>query len=491
MFRRLIFEQAPSLPSAPGRADVALFVGLCTPRPDAWAGTPTGQPVRIDSWGEFERRFAWDSRLLASDGQQTVAGATYLGAAVRSFFVQGGRRCYVVCAAPPGPLTLPYADRLALVEQLLPGFASGMPDFSPVEPESWRGAWWLWDLADVSFLCLPDLPDLLRNEPEPATLPAVPPPLVAEQFVECSVVEAPPAEDFRARQLRAPRCDETGYRDWARAVRMLGLFLRAYRPDVQLVAALPMPADRRNGLIRLLDEGPAAPLRYAPDQSATGIASAWVQLAYPWLRTSAAGRLPEGLESPDGVLAGLLARNALTSGTFRSAVRQPLVDVAETVPALSSEELYSHSDQRRRPLIERVSLFGSDAGRIGLLADVTADQEESYRPAGVNRLVALLVREVRRIGAEVVFEPSGEAAWARLRGQIEALLRALYSLGALNGTNEAAAFQVRCDRSTMSQNDLDNGRLVCVVGITPAAPIEQIRIVLTLNQSGLLALSPA
>ncbi|HEU4325862.1 MAG TPA: phage tail sheath C-terminal domain-containing protein [Roseiflexaceae bacterium] len=489
MFRRLIFEQASGPPSAPGRSDLALFVGLCAPRPGA--DVPPGRPVRIDSWGDFERRFAWETRALVGDGQQTVLGATYLGAAVRSFFAQGGRRCYVVCADAPAALTLPYAGRLALVERLLPGFASGVPAFTPAEPDSWRGAWWLGALDDVSFVCLPDLADLLRDEPEPPAAPAIPPPLVPEQFVACSAVEAPPAEDTRARHLRAPRCDETGYRDWARAVRMLGLFLRFHRPDVQLVAALPMPSDGRSRLIRLLDEGPAAPLRHAPDESATGIASAWVQLAYPWLRTSGSGRLPEGLESPDGVLTGLLARNALTSGTFRSAVRQPLTDVAETVPALDGVELYSHSDERRRPLVERVSVFGNDAGRIALLADVTADQEESYRPAGVNRLVALLVREVRRAGAEVVFEPSGEATWARLRSQIEALLRSLYALGALSGANEAAAFQVRCDRTTMSQNDLDNGRLVCAIGITPAMPIEQIQIVLTLNQSGLLALSPA
>jgi len=55
----------------------------------------------------------------------------------------------------------------------------------------------------------------------------------------------------------------------------------------------------------------------APDDD-TGSASAFVQLAWPWLRSAAGTDLPEGLEPPEGVLAGLLASNATRRGCFRS-----------------------------------------------------------------------------------------------------------------------------------------------------------------------------
>jgi hypothetical protein len=490
MFRSLIFEDAPGPPSAPNRVDIALFVGFCAARPSA--GAPLDRPVLCDSWGDFDRRFDWDARTLNDTTLEPVVGSTYLGAAVRSFFAQGGRRCYVVCAGAPNALTLSYAQRLARVDTLIPGYTTGFFDFSPLEASSWRGAWWLWDLPDVAFVCLPDLADLLRMEPRPDELEADgSAPLLREQFVECSLVEAPPPRDTRARLISAPRADEIGYRDWARAVRMVGLFLRAYRPDVQLVAALPMPADELGStLLHLLDDSQLAPLRYGLDDSGTGIASAWVQLAYPWLRTSGSGRLPEQLESPDGVLVGMLARNALTRGTFRSAVKQTLVDVYDVAPALRNDELFRHSDPRRKTLIERVSLFGRAVSQLALLSDVTADLEESYRPASINRLLALLLREARRLGDDVVFEASSEVVWAQLRAQIEALLRALYAIGALNGPSEVEAFQVRCDRRTMTQSDLDSGRLICSVTFAPAAPIEQIRVVLALNQGGMLSLLP-
>jgi phage tail sheath protein FI len=40
------------------------------------------------------------------------------------------------------------------------------------------------------------------------------------------------------------------------------------------------------------------------------------------------------------------------------------------------------------------------------------------------------------------------------------------------GTTEEEAFFVKCDRTTMTQDDLDNGRLVCLIGIAPVKPAE-------------------
>jgi len=45
-------------------------------------------------------------------------------------------------------------------------------------------------------------------------------------------------------------------------------------------------------------------------------------------------------------------------------------------------------------------------------------------------------------------------------------------VGALLGTKTEEAYFVRCDRSTMTQNDLDNGRLVCLIGVAVIKPAE-------------------
>src|SRR6185503_14981947 len=102
-------DQAPVVAADPNRADIAFFAGFVERRNTAvpsevkrWLDQRGGPstvagdqllnvPVPIDNWEVFDRLFAWERRDLNGRG---AAGTTYLGAAVRSFFAQGGRKCY-------------------------------------------------------------------------------------------------------------------------------------------------------------------------------------------------------------------------------------------------------------------------------------------------------------------------------------------------------------------------------------------------------------
>jgi len=66
-----------------------------------------------------------------------------------------------------------------------------------------------------------------------------------------------------------------------------------------------------------------------------------------------------------------------------------------------------------------------------------------------------------------VFEPNDEATWSRALSQVGDFLHGLWQLGLLVGTKPEEAFFVRCDRTTMTQDDLDSGRLVVLVGFAP------------------------
>ena len=72
----------------------------------------------------------------------------------------------------------------------------------------------------------------------------------------------------------------------------------------------------------------------------------------------------------------------------------------------------------------------------------------------------------------VVFEPNGEQLWSRVKDTIHQFLRSLWLTGALLGITEKEAFFVACDRTTMTQDDLDNGRLICMIGIAAVRPAE-------------------
>ena len=72
----------------------------------------------------------------------------------------------------------------------------------------------------------------------------------------------------------------------------------------------------------------------------------------------------------------------------------------------------------------------------------------------------------------MVFEPNDERLWARVTDTIRLFLRAQWRLGAMAGRTEEEAFFVVCDRTTMTQDDILNGRLVCEIGIAPMRPAE-------------------
>ena len=64
------------------------------------------------------------------------------------------------------------------------------------------------------------------------------------------------------------------------------------------------------------------------------------------------------------------------------------------------------------------------------------------------------------------------AAGAKVRSSITNFLLRMWRDGALMGTTAEEAFFVKCDRTTMTQDDIDNGRLICYVGMAPIKPAE-------------------
>jgi phage tail sheath protein FI len=44
--------------------------------------------------------------------------------------------------------------------------------------------------------------------------------------------------------------------------------------------------------------------------------------------------------------------------------------------------------------------------------------------------------------------------------------------GALAGSTEAEAFFCNIDSTTMTQDDIDAGKLICIIGVAPVKPAE-------------------
>ena len=72
----------------------------------------------------------------------------------------------------------------------------------------------------------------------------------------------------------------------------------------------------------------------------------------------------------------------------------------------------------------------------------------------------------------VVFEPNNSSLWARVQMTVSSFLESMFRAGMLAGDSPAEAFYVNIGTSTMSQDDIMNGRLICEIGIAPSRPAE-------------------
>jgi hypothetical protein len=362
------------------------------------------------------------------------------------------------------------ATRFERLQSLVPGYPGSVTS-SPADRTTWHGVGHVFGLPDVSFLCCPDLPDILRAPADPPDVRVTLPP-VSEQFLACSDTDVVDDDDPAVRH-RAPRAGDDEFAAWHRVLEIVRNALVASRTQAQFIASVPLPAPGSDAERSLADVLAA----YLPERNLSGLygprVSSFVQLVFPWATTRGTLGLPEGLEPAEGAFAGLLARNALLRGTFRTVAGLSCASVDDVTPALPQHEIG-----------DRVSLLGFTPRGMQVLTDVTASAGDQFRPGGVHRLVSSVVRAARRVGEAAAFDASGERLWSNVRMQIETVLLQLWQDGALRGATPDDAFDVRCDRSTMTQSDLDAGRAVAMLRFDPAAAIETITVVLALDALG-------
>jgi phage tail sheath protein FI len=172
-----------------------------------------------------------------------------------------------------------------------------------------------------------------------------------------------------------------------------------------------------------------------------------------------------------GAVAGAIARTDLERGVWKApAGRGVLLAVDGLAVELEPRE---HESLNAAGISTLRTMVGT--GVVGWGARTLAgSQAESsdWKYVNVRRLLLFLEASIDEGTSWVVFEPNDEPLWARVRRAVEDFLTVLWREGAFQGSKPEEAFFVRCDRSTMTQGDIDHGRLIVLVGVAPVRPAE-------------------
>lgn len=195
--------------------------------------------------------------------------------------------------------------------------------------------------------------------------------------------------------------------------------------------------------------------------------SKYAALYYPWLVASAPGGARETIQySPEGAMAGIYARSDIERGVHKA----PANETVRGILRFSRNVNKGEQDVLNPEGINCLRFFEGRGYRVWGARTISSDPEWTY--INVRRLFIYLEHSIDRGTQWAVFEPNNEELWLKIRLTIEGFLYDVWRSGALLGARPEDAYFVRCDRSTMSQSDLDNGRLICLIGVAPTKPAE-------------------
>ena len=187
---------------------------------------------------------------------------------------------------------------------------------------------------------------------------------------------------------------------------------------------------------------------------------------YPWIRiadpqTGARKDVP-----PGGHILGIYARSDSERGVFKA----PGNEIVRGALELTVDTDDAKQDVLNPRGINAIRQFPGRGIRVWGARTLSSDGLWKY--VSVRRLFIFLERSIYENTQWVVFEPNDDRLWARVTDTIRIFLRGQWRLGALLGRTEQEAFFITCDRTTMTQDDILNGRLICEIGIAPVRPAE-------------------
>jgi Bacteriophage tail sheath protein len=192
----------------------------------------------------------------------------------------------------------------------------------------------------------------------------------------------------------------------------------------------------------------------------------YAALYYPWIGVRDPSVQRNVYVAPSGHMAGIYARVDVERGVHKA----PANEVIRGITKIAQDITKREQDLLNPKGINALRFFPGRGNRVWGARVVTSDS--SWKYINVRRLFIFVEESIDEGTQFVVFEPNDEPLWARVRQTITNFLTTVWRSGALQGTKPDEAFFVKCDRTTMTQDDIDNGRLICVIGIAPVKPAE-------------------
>jgi phage tail sheath protein FI len=194
----------------------------------------------------------------------------------------------------------------------------------------------------------------------------------------------------------------------------------------------------------------------------------WIEIFDPLVPVAPGIPPRKLLLPPSGFVTGIYARSDIERGVHKA----PANEVVQGLTKFEININKARQDVLNPEGVNCLRFFEGRGSRVWGARTMSSDPEWKY--VNVRRLFIYIEHSIDKATQWAVFEPNATRLWTNIRRTVEDFLQVLWRDGALIGDRPEEAYFVRCDRTTMIQNDLDNGRLICLVGIAPSRPAEYV-----------------
>jgi hypothetical protein len=207
-------------------------------------------------------------------------------------------------------------------------------------------------------------------------------------------------------------------------------------------------------------------------------------LYYPWLTIN--DPFPINLSNiqdfalpPSGFVAGIYAATDEARGVFKAPANVVVQGITGLTATLADGDQDVLNPSPTNINVIRDFRQSGRGIRVWGARVMTSDANYNYVP--VKRLMMFIEQSLDVGLQDVVFEPNAPPLWATMERLIGNFLTTVWAAGGLQGATPEQSFFVRCDQTTMTQDDIDAGRLIAQVGVAPVYPAEFVIIQISLT----------
>lgn len=194
--------------------------------------------------------------------------------------------------------------------------------------------------------------------------------------------------------------------------------------------------------------------------------SDYAAMYHPWLQVYDPLDKKNIAIPPSGAMMGIYARSDNSRGVHKA----PANEVVRSCVGLDCQFNKGEQDILNPKGVNLIRSFPGQGIRVWGARTISSNA--SWKYINVRRLFIFLEESIKANTSWAVFEPNDTTLWIRVQRTISVFLTNMWRTGSLAGASPEEAFFVNIGRDTMSQDDIDNGRLICVIGVAPVKPAE-------------------